>query len=523
MGQSPEAGAPHAAPRPLLRTCAFALAPLIALLLSLEAALSLLGLGAERGQPLSAGFDPHAQYLVPVDGSPGAWRTQFRGIENTHKELQIPPRDGRLRLLLFGGSNTQGFPEELMQRALNEAAPDPGYEVINLGRPGYGSERVLILFEQALALEPDVVVIYSGHNEFVESGFALELADRGATAQLLRALDRLQQVRIVNLAVTAFRPAGVPLAPPRPEARRSPGARFNQLTFVQTQVFYEAYAENLAHMCELAEAAGVRIVLSTVIGNMLFRPRDCGLPLEMSGEMQADFEQRLEWAQQLIPSRFVEAFSPSVPPRWYAWRDTGRDRPAAPDDAVGAQSYRAPRLRPLSGPLALAPAGIVKRIPIVEGAHWTDPAGWEPSLRPVIDAVAALHERELTPQEALATQRAAALFEQLLIDCDNHPVATFNLALCTYLLGHNDEGATQLLIDAACFDRTPRRGNQTSNDIVRELAARYDLTLLDAEALYRARCPDGIIGWEVMLDVCHIHPGARVALMHDIARAVLTP
>jgi len=499
---------------------------LLVLLVSLEATLALLGLGAEHGQPLSAGFDSQAQYLLPIEGSPGTWRTQFREAGRARKERVIPPKDGRVRVLLFGGSNTQGFPEDLLEQALNEAAPAPGYEVINLGRSGYGSERVLILFEQALKLEPDVVVIYSGHNEFVEAGFALELAERGTTARLLRALDQLQRVRIVNLAVTALRPAAAPLAPPHPEARRRERRSFDHLSYAQTQVFYATYAENLARMCELGQAAGARIVLSTVIGNMLYRPGNCRLPLEMPAEMQASFKRDLQRAERLIPPRFAEAFLPEVPPRWYSWHATHMDEQTTLEAPELDPGYRAPRLRPLLGELAQAPARIVKRIRTEQGAHWADPAGWKPSLRAVIDAVAALHERELTQQERQALRRASELFKQLLQACDNHPVATFNLALCTYLLGADDEAATRMLIDAARFDRAPRRGNQVSNDIVRELAARYDpaeLTLLDAEALFRARCPDGIIGWEVMMDVCHIHPGARATLMRDLARAVLTP
>ena len=128
-------------------------------------------------------------------------------------EVLVPPKGERRRVLLVGGSNTQLFPGEVLEERLvarsAEAGGRRGWEVVNLGRPGYGSERLRIYLAQAMVLEPDVVVIYTGHNEFVEAGFADDLhrrRDHAATRWTDRATRALQRLRTFNLLTRAFAP-----------------------------------------------------------------------------------------------------------------------------------------------------------------------------------------------------------------------------------------------------------------------------------------------------------------------------
>src|SRR5262245_8804915 len=121
-------------------------------------------------EPESRGFDPAEPYLVKTEDSPEGGLTTHLFDGGAH-ELQIPPKGQRKRVLLMGGSNTRLLPEAFLQKLLNEPGARDEYEVINLGRHGYGSGRERLLFEQALVLEPDVVFLYSGHNEFVEKEY----------------------------------------------------------------------------------------------------------------------------------------------------------------------------------------------------------------------------------------------------------------------------------------------------------------------------------------------------------------
>ena len=48
------------------------------------------------------------------------------------------------------------------------ADPTPHWEVINAGLLSYGSYRVAMVMEELITYEPDLFIVYTGHNEFLE-------------------------------------------------------------------------------------------------------------------------------------------------------------------------------------------------------------------------------------------------------------------------------------------------------------------------------------------------------------------
>jgi tetratricopeptide (TPR) repeat protein len=88
---------------------------------------------------------------------------------------RLKPERG-FRVFALGGSTTQGepygtetaFPEWLklnLQAAVGETRQ---VEVINCGGLSYASYRVLAILREVLAYEPDLIVIYTGQNEYLE-------------------------------------------------------------------------------------------------------------------------------------------------------------------------------------------------------------------------------------------------------------------------------------------------------------------------------------------------------------------
>jgi tetratricopeptide (TPR) repeat protein len=79
------------------------------------------------------------------------------------------------RALCIGGSTTHGRPYthrtsfcSWLEDFLNYVDLDHKWEVINAGGISYASYRVALLMEELVQYEPDLVVVYSGHNEFLE-------------------------------------------------------------------------------------------------------------------------------------------------------------------------------------------------------------------------------------------------------------------------------------------------------------------------------------------------------------------
>nr|WP_201724029.1 hypothetical protein [Rhodopirellula sp. SM50] len=79
------------------------------------------------------------------------------------------------RIFVLGGSTVQGRPYETetafakwMQLRLEAQDPSHGYEVVNCGGVSYASYRIAIVLEEVLRYQPDAIVLYTGHNEYLE-------------------------------------------------------------------------------------------------------------------------------------------------------------------------------------------------------------------------------------------------------------------------------------------------------------------------------------------------------------------
>jgi len=223
----------HRPRRSCVRTVLFSLLTVAAGLLFLET-------GARWA--LSAVFGPQA---VP--------QTLFR--------FSVPEKEpGAFRIFFFGGSTVYGghlpkvgFVNQF--RALLEAClPDRTVEVFNFGASGRDSTYVRRAVEATLEHEPDAIVVYTGHNEFLwpASGasrlrVALGYLDRTAAATLIRTCrDRW----LPGLA----REAKVWEPVPRGSAR-----------FAEAEA---VFADNLESLARSARQAGVPLIVCTAASNL---------------------------------------------------------------------------------------------------------------------------------------------------------------------------------------------------------------------------------------------------------------
>ncbi|HYV31132.1 MAG TPA: SGNH/GDSL hydrolase family protein, partial [Candidatus Binatia bacterium] len=100
------------------------------------------------------------------------------------------------RIFCLGGSTAYGHPYGdstsfcgWLRTMLPRADPSREWELINCGGISYASYREALLMEELIAYEPDLFIILSGHNEFLEQRtygpiIALPAALRGAGALL---------------------------------------------------------------------------------------------------------------------------------------------------------------------------------------------------------------------------------------------------------------------------------------------------------------------------------------------------
>lgn len=472
----------------------------------LEAGLRLFGVGADASRPtLSRGFDPTRAYLVPDPGVPGGFRTQFN--DPKIPDRPIPPKGDARRVLLLGGSNTEAFPATWLQQRLNELRRDEGrFEVINLGRPGYGSERVTVILMQALELlDPDVCIVYSGHNEFVERGFEIDLERAWGAPWLARLAETAGRSRVVSLLARAFTPPA--RTGGEPEDWTWEYGKFRGLAYEETLRYYAAYRQNLVRMCRAASSRGVHTVLCTVVHNRLAMPFESSWPASLEPARRAALETLLAEARAHYPACFEPLLPPDEEARLHLF-DWGRPRDVFPDPP---QLPPLPGRRPCSGPLA-------EQEPLLRENR----DGWPPKVMALFSALERVFAGRFDDTERAGLERAETLLEEVLAAQPDHPRALFELGLVRLALGRSGSEVLGPLEDAGRFDRAPRKGNIVTNECVRDAARECgEALLVDADALFASRMPMGLVGWEWMDDHCHLNGGARLVLMDDLARAIL--
>jgi tetratricopeptide (TPR) repeat protein len=144
----------------------------------LEGLLAVVGVrrGAYADDPY-VGFSSTSPLFVERTGTDGA--AEMVTADNKlslFNPQHFPLRKGEaVRIFCVGGSTTFGRPYGdttsfcgWLRELLPVADPSRRWEVVNAGGVSYASYRVALLMEELIKYQPDVFVVYSGHNEFLE-------------------------------------------------------------------------------------------------------------------------------------------------------------------------------------------------------------------------------------------------------------------------------------------------------------------------------------------------------------------
>ncbi|MDA1311864.1 MAG: tetratricopeptide repeat protein [Acidobacteria bacterium] len=188
------------------------------------------------------------------------------------------------RIFTLGGSTTYGRPYSdnvsfsgWLREILPAADPSKQWEVINAGGISYASYRVAVVMEELAAYEPDLFVIYTGHNEFLERRTYPDAIE--TPSALTTAAGVLSRTRIFSAGDQLVRTIQ---GRPRAAAGQRPVLATEVDTILANTVGPEAYhrdeagrAKTLAHfrfnlqrMIRLAGSAGAAVVLVTPAANL---------------------------------------------------------------------------------------------------------------------------------------------------------------------------------------------------------------------------------------------------------------
>jgi len=193
-------------------------------------------------------YDPETllrPHFVPAEKGWMVTRPLLSRIEaSAHMQRIRKKKDaGVYRVALLGGSSVRmlGGAGPLEERLGQDLWKD--VEILNFGICGCGTDRALVAARQALQLEADAILLYSGHNEFVSESNRKTYRQR----PWLHRRSKILQLCIGN--------AWIPV----------PGKLYSP---AEKEKIYEQFEANLRELAAMCREAGVPLVWGTVPSNL---------------------------------------------------------------------------------------------------------------------------------------------------------------------------------------------------------------------------------------------------------------
>ncbi len=191
------------------------------------------------------------------------------------------------RIFALGGSTVQGRPYSIetsfttwLELALREADESRQWDVVNCGGISYASYRLVPILEECLLHEPDLILLCTGHNEFLEDRTYRQLRQLpGALKPSLEFLARRRLVVLLGEALHGDAAAATPRAE-RPVLAADADAMLNYhnglAAYHRDDAWHAGVAEhfawNVRRMITLCRDANVPIILIHEPSNLADQP-----------------------------------------------------------------------------------------------------------------------------------------------------------------------------------------------------------------------------------------------------------
>lgn len=238
-----------------------------------------------------AGFGQSYPLFVPVLGSDDFLRVhpdvvrRFMTNEAMAPDLWIRPvhfarqkTPETLRIVVQGGSTAAGYPygygaspAGMLRQRLQRTFPEKNVEVITTAMSAVNSYTLLDFADEIIAVEPDAVVVYSGHNEYLGLlgvGSAYSVGRQRFAVQLFLAARDWRVFQLSQALWAPFRPA----VDKNPSLRRTLMATIASETKIEhgsplDELGGKQYAANLQALLNKYKRAGIPVFVGTLVAN----------------------------------------------------------------------------------------------------------------------------------------------------------------------------------------------------------------------------------------------------------------
>jgi hypothetical protein len=231
--------------------------------------------------PPDAGFRITPEYgIFRIEGE--NYKTKKEKLDSFRDQsFPVKKNKNEVRIFIFGGSSIYNLDKaDVLENKLRDISAGKVIRIINFGGNSYGTSRLLLSFQEALSYEPDIMLLYSGHNEFEEQ-FIEKIVERNSPLKRINDI-LLEQSRIYQLLsfgiqktetvfvrkVVNLKVAGkIPFFPSA--TRVSWGIDYDEAA---KKYVYQRYRKNILKMISLAGKNHIKMAISTVAYNRVFSP-----------------------------------------------------------------------------------------------------------------------------------------------------------------------------------------------------------------------------------------------------------
>ena len=242
--------------------------------------------------------------VFQLDSARGVYFTPPRAVLHSfnYQQFQAQKPANGFRVFVLGGSSAYGFPwgapvafPRFLGDALQASWPDRAVEAVNAAGMSYGSHRLRILAGEVLGYRPDLLIVYEGHNEFVERRFYRDYLTRPSE------LDRFELLLGRSRLYSAMTRLYETLSRPKPSKDRDAGAggktaaellgidvireHSTNVTDAEKAEVRRLFEDNVGAILDMARKAGVPVLLCTVPSNLSgWKPNQSAFAPEVSFE-----------------------------------------------------------------------------------------------------------------------------------------------------------------------------------------------------------------------------------------------
>ncbi len=252
--------------------------PLAALVL-LECALRLFNLFPRQPLFREVQQNGKAVYQLNADVGKRYFDAKRVVIPNLYPEFFTRDKTAQtLRIFCLGESSTAGFPFEYqvpfpaqLKTILSRQYPQTRFEVINLGLSAISSYTVLDFIPEVLQKQPDLVILYMGHNEFYGaygSASTVSLGQKGGFIRLYMQMQKLHMVQMIRSlfsALTRQKIVDAENTTLMEQVTADKKILYGSAKYRQTA---ENFHTNLTLILDHCRAANVPVMIGTLVANV---------------------------------------------------------------------------------------------------------------------------------------------------------------------------------------------------------------------------------------------------------------